>query len=395
MRLKQLASVLILSTLLLNAADNSALLSTLKQDKLDIDKKKNELESDNLKYDWIEQIKGSYSYTNSGVSGETKETNLFSVTLDQPIFKSGGIYYGIQYSGANREFLRLTTKLNEQTLVKSAILALLNIKKLDFQIQRQNALIENAKIDIMRKKEQYESGLIDSSFLDTAILNKNGYGKALIDMQSSRYSALMNFKSISDFEYSSIIPPSFTMLEKSDYLDKSLIIKQQDMNSKKAEHLKEMTIANYLPTVSLFAGYYDSSIKQGGIDENYNTFGVKISMPLIDVNRGRTIEVKQLEYMKSKLELADTKIQESNIYQDYVKKIEFLNKKIDLAVNDANLYDSLLFSTKELFKAGEKTIYDVNTLEYSQKTMILDKKIYEVDVQLALLELYAKMSGEI
>ena len=209
MRLKQLVSALLLSSLLLNAADNSALLSTLKQDKLDIDKKKNELESDNLKYNWVNQIVGAYSYTNSNQLGTTKETNLFSITLDQPIFKSGGIYYGIQYSGANREFLRLTTKLNEQTLVKSAILALLNIKKLDFQIQRQNALIENAKIDIVRKKEQYESGLIDSSFLDTAILNKNGYEKALIDMQSSRYSALMNFKSISDLKYSSITPPVF------------------------------------------------------------------------------------------------------------------------------------------------------------------------------------------
>lgn len=396
MRLKQLASVVILSSLFLNAADNSALLSSLKQDKLELDKKKNELESDNLKYDWVKQIVGAYSYTNSDQSGATKETNLFSITLDQPIFKSGGIYYGIQYSGANREFLRLTTKLNEQTLIKSAISALLNIKKLDLQIQKQNALIENAKIDILRKKEQYESGLLDSSFLDSAILNKNGYQKALIDMQSNRYSALMNFQSISDLEYSSITPPSFNMLEKSDYLDKSLIIKQQDMNAQKAEHLKEMTIANYLPTVSLVAGYYDSKEEVNTVTKNsYANFGLRVSMPLIDVNRGRTIEVKQLEYLKSKIELEDTKIQESTIYQDYVMKIEFLNKKIDLALNDANLYDSLLFSTKELFKAGEKTIYDVNTLEYSKQTMILDKKIYEVDVQLALLELYAKMSGEI
>ncbi|HIP30131.1 MAG TPA: hypothetical protein EYG93_08835 [Sulfurospirillum arcachonense] len=394
MHIKQLISLSLLVGVL-GASDNSSLLSALKQEKLDIDRQKIELESDNLKYDWVKQIVGAYSTSNyDGKRGELDTSNSLSITMDQPFFKSGGIYYAIQYAGANREFLRLSATFNEQNLIKSVISAWLGMKKYDLQIQRQQYLIKNAKIDIIRKKEQYESGFLDSSFLDQAILTKTTLEKNLIDMESLRYSQLMIFKSLSDSDYMDITPPTFAMIDKDKYINNSLVLKQENAQSQKSEYLKKMTIANYLPTFSLFAGYYhmnDSTV----LNDDYNQVGIKVSMPLIDVNRGRTIEIRQLEYLKSKIELQDKELEEGNIYQDSVKKIELLNKKIDIVTNDAKLYDSLLISTKELFEAGEKTIYDVKNLENSKQTMILDKKIYEIDAQKVLLELYAKMHGEI
>ncbi len=394
MRLTKLISLSLLVSLL-SANDNSSLLSSLKQEKLDIDKKKIELESENLKYDWVKQITGSYSTsTTEGKRDGDNNTDTFSITLDQPVFKSGGIYYAIQYAGANREFLRLSTALNEQNLIKSVILAWLDMKKYDFQIQRQKYLIENAKIDIIRKKEQYESGFLDSSFLDQAILTKTTLEKNLIDMESLRYSQLMRFKSLSDTNYMQITPPTFSMVDKDKYINNSLVLKQQSAEEKRAEYLKKMTIANYLPTFSVYAGYYDSPSSMN-TNDTYNQIGLRVSMPLIDVNRGRTIEIRQLEYLKSKIELQDSELEESNLYQDSLKKIELLNKKIDIVTNDAKLYDSLLVSTKELFTAGEKTVYDVDTLYNSKQTMILDKQIYKIDAQKVLLNLYAKMHGEI
>lgn len=394
MHIKQLIS-LSLFVGVLGASDNSSLLSALKQEKLDIDRQKIELESDNLKYDWVKQIIGSYSNSNyDGKRGQLDTSNSLSVTLDQPFFKSGGIYYAIQYAGANREFLRLNTKYSEQNLIKSVISAWLSMKKYDLQIQRQKYLIENAKIDIIRKKEQYESGFLDSSFLDQAILTKTTLEKNLIDMESLRYSQLMTFKSLSDSDYMEIIPPTFSMIDKDRYISNSLILQQKDAEEQRQEYLKKMTIANYLPTFSLFAGYYHMN-DNTDLDDSYSQVGVKISMPLIDVNRGRTIEIRQLEYLKSKIELQDKELEEGNIYQDSVKKIELLDKKIGIVTNDAKLYDSLLVSTRELFDAGEKTSYDVDNLENSKQTMILDKKIYEIDTQKVLLELYAKMHGEI
>ena len=394
MRLIKLISLSVIASFLV-ASDNSSLLSALKKEKLDIDKQKIELESDNLKYDWIKQIMGAYSTsTTDGKRGGDNQADTFSLTLDQPVFRSGGIYYAIQYAGANREFLRLSTALSEQNLIKSVISSWLDMKKYDLQIQRQKYLIENAKIDIIRKKEQYESGFLDSSFLDQAILTKSALEKSLIDMESLRYSQLMIFKSLSDADYMKITPPTFVMIDRDKYLSNSLVLKQQNAEGKRAEYLKKMTISNYLPTFSVYAGYYDSPTSTNEND-TYNQVGLKVSMPLIDVNRGRTIEIRQLEYLKSKIELQDKELEESNIYQDSAKKLELLQKKIDIVTNDAKLYDSLLVSTKELFEAGEKTSYDVENLKNSKQTMILDKKIYEIDAQKVLLNLYAKMHGEI
>lgn len=395
MRLIRLVSLAVLVSFL-GASDNTSLLSTLKQEKLNIDRKQDELESDNLKYDWVKQVIGSYSHSSfDGKKGSVDDSDSFSISIDQPIFKSGGIYYAIKYAGANREFLRLSTTLSEQNLIKSVISSWLAMKKYDLQIERQKYLIKNAAIDIIRKKEQYEAGILDSSFLDNAILSKTNLEKSLIDMESLRYTQLMAFKSLSDTNYMDLTPPSFSMIDKNEYINQSLAIAQQEAQGKRAEYLKKMTVANYMPTLSIYGGYYDYSDNSNMSDDSYNQIGLKISMPLLDINRGRTIELRQLDYLKSKLELKDIAQEEGNMYQDYVKKVEFLNKKIDLVDEDSKLYDSLLNSTKELYKAGEKTSYDVDTLANSKQTMLLDKKIYEIDVQKVLLDLYAKMHGKI
>ena len=376
----------------LGASDSGSLLSVLKQQKLEIDKEKIELESDNLKLGWINPIMGSYSTTRFDGRKNLDSSSAFSITLDQPIFKSGGIYYAIQYAGANREFLRLSNSLNKQNLIKSLISTWLGIKKLDLQIAKQRLLIENARIDVIRKQEQYESGFLDSSFLDQSILNKSLFEKNLIDLESSKYSALMNFNSLSDSNYLEITPPVFSMIDEDSFLKNSLILQQQNAQSSRVEYLKKMTISNYLPTFSINAGYYDT---RSDTDDTYNKIGLKVSMPLVDLNRGRTIEVRQLEYLKAKLELQDNRTKESNRYKDSIKKIELLNRKVDIVTNSAKLYDSLLSSTKELFRAGEKTIYDVDTLRNSKQTMFLDKQMYKIDIQNTLLDLYAKMNGKI
>jgi len=141
MHIKQLISLSLLAGVL-NAGENSSLLSALKQEKLDIDRQKIELESDNLKYDWVKQIVGAYSTSNTdGKRDGDNSVNTFSITMDQPVFRSGGIYYAIQYAGANREFLRLSSTFNEQNLIKSVISSWLSMKKYDLQILRQKRAV--------------------------------------------------------------------------------------------------------------------------------------------------------------------------------------------------------------------------------------------------------------
>jgi outer membrane protein TolC len=187
------------------------------------------------------------------------------------------------------------------------------------------------------------------------------------------------------------------MIEKTKYLDESLLIQTKALEGKKYDYLEKMTMANYLPTVSLYGGLYDKKTKypNSTLSDSYNQIGISISMPLLDINRGRTIELRRLDFLKSKLDLADIKVEEENNYNDSVKKIELLQKKIALVKKSEKLYASLLNSTKESYEAGEKTIYDVDTLKNSMQTTMLDQKIYELDIQQVLLDMYAKMHGEI
>ncbi|MBE0492259.1 MAG: TolC family protein [Sulfurospirillum sp.] len=397
MHLKKYLSLFIIITLHVVAAENSALLSTLKQQKIDIDKQKNELESDNLRYDWLNPIIGSFSYVNSDQISNDRKTQTLSVSIDQPFFKSGGIYFAIKYAGANREFLRLSTQLSEQNLIKNLIASWLLIKRYDAQIQKQQSLIANAKIDIIRKKEQYESGFLDSSFLDNAILNKSNLEKALLDLQTSRFEQITAFGTLSDSDYKVVQPPQFSLINEEAFLENSLILVQQNINISRNDYLKKMTIANYLPTFSLTAGYFDTSVdtKTAKTDDTYKNFGLKVTMPLISVNRGRTIEIRQLELLKSKLELADLKRSVSGDYKNALNKIQILEQKGTLALSDYELYNSLLVSTQERYDAGEKTIYDVDTLKNSRQMMHFDKLIYDIDIQLALLSLYEKVHGKI
>jgi len=394
MHLIRLSSLCLIISFL-SASESGSLLSSLKQQKLDIDKQKVELENDNLRLDWINQITLTYnSKSYRGKYSGDENTQDLSISLSQPIFKSGGIYYAIEYAGANRDFERLSTMLNEQSQIKSVISSWISLKKFDLQIKRQEYLIDNAKIDIIRKKEQYESGFLDSSFLDQAILSKTNLEKSLIDMQSQRYTQLMSFNSLSDANYLNITPPTFTMIDKDTYINESLAIAQQNSQVKRAEYSKKATISNYLPTVSVIANYYNYLDNPSAYNDSYNYVGVQVSMPLFDINRGRSIELKQLDYLKAKLQNQDTKIEENNLYKGYAKKIEFLNKKIKIVSTDAKLYDSLINSTKDLYEAGEKTIYDVHTLENSKQTMVLDKQIYKLDIQNILLDIYSKMHNK-
>jgi len=385
-------SLALISVFSLLQADNVKLLSGLKQNIIKNEKKTNELNSDNLEKSWINSIVGSFSYNNSDISTKRRESNTLSVTMNQPIFKSGGIYYAIKYANANRDFLRLSTKLSEQTEIKTVLNSLYNLKKLDMQIQKQKFMIDNAKIDIIRKKEQYQNGFLDSSYLNQAILSESSLQRSDLDMKSNRLELLRTLKSYSDMKMSSITLPHFSLIDKSDFLDKSLLLKQKSAQTVVSNYLKKMTISNYLPTVTFNAGYYDT---HDFGSKRYTDFGLKISMPLFDLNRGRTIEIKRLEYLKSKMQLQDTKRTESENFDLSINKIKLLEKKIALAKEDLKLYDKLLISTKDSYKAGEKTIYDVKTLENSKETMAIDVKIFKTDIQLSLLNLYAKMNGKI
>jgi hypothetical protein len=65
-------------------------------------------------------------------------------------------------------------------------------------------------------------------------------------------------------------------------------------------------------------------------------------------------------------------------------------KKQNISKEDVNIYDSLLLQMIELKNAGLKTSSDVKTITNSKNIKALDIQINNIDIQLELLELYAR-----
>jgi len=395
MGLKNLIASLLLCSLALEASDVA--LSTLKHEQIEIDKALDAKKATNLKYDWVNPIVASYSYSVSDQYSQENKSRYFRVSLDQPIFKSGGIYFAIKYSNASKTFAQLATSLKEQNLIKSLYASVLNLQKSDLQIKKLQLQIANSQMDITRKREQFESGLLDSSFLDSAILSKSVQEQLLLDSQQRRFSILQGFKNLSDEDYRSVSLPRFEMVEKKEFIEKNLELQSSLAQKTEARYLKNMTISNYLPTFSLFGEYSNRKdsfriFKQNNESKNY---GIRVSMPLFDVNRGRNIEIKKLEYLKSQIILKDREREIENSFKTFENAISILKKRQKLAQNDEVLYTSLVRVAKDGLRAGEKTKLDVDTLVNSQTIAALDAKMFAIEIQTSFLDLYAKMSDAI
>lgn len=84
----------------------------LSQDRLNLfeyNKKENEESSSKLKKDWVNPITLEYSKD----YGDKEDQTL--IRIDQPIFKSGGIYSAIKYANATYEYNDLDIQLQKKS----------------------------------------------------------------------------------------------------------------------------------------------------------------------------------------------------------------------------------------------------------------------------------------
>ncbi len=111
----------------------------------------------------------------------------------------------------------------------------------------------------------------------------------------------------------------------------------------------------------------------------------------IDVTSYHTIESTRADYLRAKIELQDKRVEAENLYKASLERLKVIDKKIKLAKEDEKLYASLVKSTKEKVEAGEMTLFDLHTMENSMSIRKIDIKIYEIEKQLVLLDLYEKI----
>ncbi|QOP41554.1 TolC family protein [Sulfurimonas marina] len=401
MKALKLLNLLLVSSSLLANENNTSLdtyLSDLKQKQFEYDYEKNDQESSKLRDTWIAPIQLNYSYSKSNPNVVEQTNQSATIKMNQPIFQSGGIYYGIRYANAMRLYNDYTIDVAKRKMIKDTISILMQLKKSDFQEQRQVLQIKNADINLEQRREEYLSGRLDSGFLDDAIIQRNVVKQALFDIQNAKETLVTQFQVLSDLDYKKASIPHLELIKEDEFLKNNIVIKQTQSQIEKDRYYKNVTIAKYLPKVNFTAGYtWQKSegqqffiagvLRDSSREINYYDYGVSASMPL-DINMFNDIESIKLDYLKSQVIQEDKKRELTNLFEQVLHNIDNLDKKVSLSKENIDLYGKLLEDTQALYEAGYKTEYDVENLQNSLEIQKIDAKIYEIDKQLELLTLY-------
>ena len=386
-------------TSLVYADELSDILSNNKNLLFNYEFQSNSAKSNLLENSWINPIMLQYrrNYSKQFMD-RTVKTGSFTVGIDQPIFRSGGIYYAIKYAQALRGANNADIVLKKRQTIANAVKMLFQMKKLKFQKKKLALLVKNDNIEIRQKRESYQAGLIDSSFLDQAILKRNQDETQLLELDVSLMELEQNFALVSDRNPKTLKLPTLKLISAERYAGKNIELVRDKLRAKQKKYNSKITWAKYLPTISVQGRYTDEDLNPlfpaQGIKERYFTYGFAISMPL-NINMFSDIEASKVEYLKAQTEVIERKHTIDEEYKLIQNKLRVIDKKIVLARKDEKLYSRLYKTTKNLASAGEKTSYDTTMMYNSLQVKKLDRKIYIIDKQIELLSLYTKVENAI
>ena len=364
------------------------LLNDIKQKEFDFDKSYLLQSAKENATSWINPIILQYTFLKDNIQ-KTTITKTFSISVNQPIFKSGAIFYSIKYAKHSKEYNLLDLTLKKRELIKKALDIAYDYKiaKINKQILFLN--IQNTKIDIKKKKEAFLNGISDATFLNNAILQLNSLLLNLEDVKLSLEKLKNSFNNISSLNIDKLKLPFFKLISKKKYLANNLeLIKQKKFKEVKKD-LYKMQIGNQLVSVN-FNASLNSQINPSKKSLDFYKVGFSVSLP-ISFNALNKIEKTKLDYLKSQILIDDKKINLTYEYDSVFKELKTYDKKIQIYKNNIKIYDDLITSTKDSIEAGNATVLDLEILQNSKKTMKLNIEILKLKKQKALLGLYYKL----
>jgi outer membrane protein TolC len=357
------------------------ILSNEQQKKIQYSYDKIEEDTSRLSKNWINSITYSYAQTNSDTNIKSKQS---LISISQPIFKSGGIYNSIKYASALKISNKIAVTLQEKELIKKAFTILFNIYKNDLLIKKQKLLLANNLIELKQKKESVLNGLLDISFLNNAIVQNNREKEKLLDLEFLNTQLTNEFNNLTSKTPQEFKLPVLKLINNSQYISNNIYIKQTKATSDTKQYLKKVVEAKYLPTINLNYNYSYEHI----INRKNQNYGFNIIIPF-NISSKNDISSSKIDFLQSKIqEKITTKIEE-NFLKTKLAKLDMLDKKIDLIKNNIKYFQELLIQMKEQEAVGLKIKDDVTILNNSKKEETLNMKIFSIDRQIELLELYA------
>ena len=374
------------------------ILSDLQNKTLDLQKNRVIESSKATEKSWINPIILQYTITKDNRLENTKTTTkTFSVTLNQPVFKSGAIYYSIKYAKDSKNLNINNLILTKRKLIKTALDLAYDYKITKLNENIIKLQIKNALIDVKRKKEEYKNGTLDLTFLNNSIISLNSLKLSLEDIIQNLDNIRFNFKNISDADIEKINLNLFSIIPLKKYLNDNIELLNKKLSKKVNKDLYKMQIGDELVTVFINASwnYQDidySNARFQNDEKNFYSVGAGISIP-IDFTAGNKIQKAKVNYLISKLDYLQKRKELINEYKNIFSNIKSVRKKISIYKENIKLYDELIISTKNNIKAGTATYDDLTILENTKEQNILQIKILKLQIQKLMLNLYYKLQN--
>jgi len=376
----------------------SDILSSDKSQLLEYQKEKNTVQTEQLEKSWISPVILQYSKSYSTQFGGTIKTGQFVVSVDQPIFKSGGIWSAIKYAKAFGKANALDIELQKRQLILQSLTILYNLQKSKLQLEKIKLTIYNDNLDIQIQKESYEEGLTNRTLYDQALLKRNQDHTSKLELELTIVKLENDFSLLSDKKPYSITLPNFGMIEKNRYLENQLELKRDSIRVEEKKHNQRMIFSKYLPEISVTGRYTNEDLNplfaspNSSIKQSYFNYGFKVSLPL-NINSFDDVQNSKIEYLNAKITLEEQQQKILNNFKLIQKRLEIIDKKIALSQEDAGHYASMLNTAQDLEKLGDRTSIDTQIVANSVQVRELDQEIYKVDAQLELLGLYINVAN--
>ncbi len=388
--MKKLLLLLIMATLLL--ADSP--LSPQKAKLFDLKRRKQSAETNKLKNSWISPLRLSASWQRNVNAGNFDGTTTnAAIRLNQDIFRSGGIWYAVDYAKALGEAQALGIDIEEAGELQKLYTLKVQYARDTLNLDQAKLTLKNREIDAEVVKERYKAGEADISEMSRVMLQVDQAEKQVITLENALASEKFELKKLyGDRALSALTLPKIPLVDKEDYLNKNLELLhyRKQIESDKAKY--KTIRSSYLPKVSVSGNYGYSKFR--GDFQNYDGdeygYGIQLSMPL-DYNSLKDIEANKLAYLQSKLAREDRKNELEKEYAKRLASIEAGKKKIGVAKRMIKRYDELYRFTLAQYRAGTKTDYDVASLKNSLKIEKLEQKIQRYNILLEKFPLFFAM----
>lgn len=371
---------------LISFANESQILSDTKQKIIKLKEKQIKEKQKDNKYDWISDANINASIEKDQDDSTSRDYNI---SISQDIFKFGGITSQIDYANQLKKMESLDLDISTKEDLSTLFSYLVDVKINDISLEQNKLYLLNSQIDIRSKKSEYKAGELGISDLNEAIMTKNELSDTQKELNLTKLVNINSIKKYTNKKYKEIEIPDVKLMSKDIYLENASSVNYVKLDIDVNNSLYKIKKSDYLPTLALTGqyGYQDSSSIEG--DDYYN-YGLNISMPL-SYTASNDIEQTKLDYLISQKELSQELTSSKATYDEVVLSIKSYEDRINLALNDIKLYSQLLEVNEEEYKAGYKTLDDVETIKNSKMIRELDIKSYKLNIQKQILKLYFKV----